>query len=264
MTAAATLGTLAVGAWLGAAGAYTRGRGGRPWADRLVLLGTVAGVLVLAWLWMALSRPPLRTLGETRWWYAVLTPSVALLWGWRFQTRAHVVPACLMGALFGGINLLRPDYMDRTLMPALQSGWFVPHVVVYMLAYATLGTASLLAFWLLLRPRFGGRPAEGADAELADRLVQIGFPLLTCGMLFGALWAKEAWGHYWAWDPKETWAFLTWCAYLSYLHVRYRHALAPRLGLGLLAGGFVVLLVCWLGVAYLPTVNESVHTYAQQ
>ena len=56
--------------------------------------------------------------------------------------------------------------------------------------------------------------------ELCDNLVNVGLAFMTLGMLFGALWAKEAWGHYWSWDPKETWAAATWLGYLCYIHFR--------------------------------------------
>jgi ABC-type transport system involved in cytochrome c biogenesis permease subunit len=238
-------------------------RTARRLGDALLLLGVVLGVALIAGLWLSLERPPLRTLGETRWWYAVLVPALGLLLGARFGTRALAIPACLMGATFALINLAHPEHMDRTLMPALQSPWFVPHVVVNILAYAALGLSSLVAAVVLVR-RLGRRePVTAGDADLPHRLVLVGFPLLTCGLVFGAFWAKEAWGHYWAWDPKETWAFLTWSAYLVYLHARTRHSPAPARSLALLVAGFAVLLVSWFGVQHLPTANESVHTYAR-
>jgi ABC-type transport system involved in cytochrome c biogenesis permease subunit len=166
-----------------------------------------------------------------------------------------------MGALFASINLRHPEYMDKTLMPALQSPWFVPHVVVYMLAYSALGLSCGVAAWNWGKRCLRKEAVGLEDVELPHRLVLVGLPLLTCGLLFGAFWAKEAWGHYWTWDPKETWAFLTWSAYLVYLHIRLRHALQPKLNLSLLVVGFLVMMVCWFGVNYLPVAQESVHTY---
>lgn len=217
----------------------------------LALVGTVAGALHLAGLWIDLERPPLRTLGETRWWYATLIGGMGLWLSRRFAAPALGVASAGMAAMFVAINLGRPDAVDRTLMPALQSPLFVPHVVLYMLAYAALGLASLQAAWNLLR--------RDDDAALPHRLVELGFPLLTCGLLLGAVWAREAWGHYWAWDPKETWAFLTWSVYLVYLHVRP----TPRARLMLLVVGFAVLLLCWFGIYSLPVGQESVHTYGR-
>lgn len=259
----ATLGFVAIGSWCAASVAYvlpTKVR--RPWVgDALTMIGILAGVLLLGFLWTTLDRPPMRTLGETRWWYAVAVPTLALLIGWRFQTRVLAVPALLMGAMFALINLQHPEYMDRTLMPALQSPWFVPHVVVYMVAYSALGLSSLVAVWQMTRRALRREQAEEADVDIPHRLVLVGLPLLTCGLLFGALWAKEAWGHYWTWDPKETWAFLTWSAYLGYLHLRHKHPMKPWLNLATLVIGFAVLMLCWFGVNYMPTARDSVHTY---
>ena len=100
-------------------------------------------------------------------------------------------------------------------MPALQSPWFAPHVIVYMFCYALFGVATLMAGWMLATHR---SPLTTRTSYLAshtspiDNLVYVGLGFMTIGMLFGALWAKEAWGHYWAWDPKETWAAITWLA----------------------------------------------------
>ncbi len=248
-------------AWLAAIGTYAIGKNRQRWGDLFTILGVLAGGLWLGWLWVSLERPPLRTLGETRWWYATLVPALGLLIGWRFQTRALAIPACGMGVLFASINLRHPEAMDKTLMPALQSAWFAPHVIVYMLAYSALSLSFGIAGWTLAKRYWRKEAFITSDVDLPHRLVLIGFPLLTCGLLFGAFWAKEAWGHYWTWDPKETWAFLTWSAYLTYLHVRVRHALLPRLNLWLLTVGFVTLMLCWFGVNYMPTAQESVHTY---
>lgn len=254
----------AVGSWIVASIAYAFREKGKKYGDIFAMIGVLAGALLLGTLWVTLERPPLRTLGETRWWYAVLVPTLGLLIGWRFNTRALAIPACLMGAMFALVNLQNPDYMDKTLMPALQSPWFVPHVVVYMLAYSALGLSSLIGAWVWTSRFMKKQPLQVTDVDLPHRLVMVGFPLLTCGLLFGAFWAKEAWGHYWTWDPKETWAFLTWIAYLIYLHVKTRHALKPGLNIALLVVGFAVLMGCWFGVNYMPTSQESVHTYTQE
>lgn len=254
---------IALGSWIVAGGAYVVQRK-RAWiGDVLAWIGIAAGLLLIGLLWTNLGRPPIRTLGETRWWYAVCVPLIGVLVGWRFNTRVLAIPSCLMGAIFAAINLAHPEYMDKTLMPALQSVWFVPHVVVYMVAYSALGLSSLIGAWNLSKRWVKREQVTRDDADIPHRLVMIGLPLLTCGLLFGAFWAKEAWGHYWTWDPKETWAFLTWGAYLTYLHVRSRHQMNPTLNLALLVAGFVVMMMCWFGVNYLPTAQESVHTYTQ-
>ena len=85
---------------------------------------------------------------------------------------------------------------------------------------------------------------------------------MTLGMLMGALWAKEAWGHYWSWDPKETWAAITWLPYLVYVHYRQCRPRIVRPALWVLIIAFILLQMCWWGINYLPSAQGmSVHTY---
>ena len=144
------------------------------------------------------------------------------------------------------------SYNTKTVVPALQSPWFAPHVFVYIFAYTLLGVAVVMAWW-----------------KLADDLVYVSLAFLTFGMLFGALWAKEAWGHYWSWDPKETWAAITWIAYLIYIHYRLtpraqsEESQARRMAFWMLIISFVLLQMCWWGINYLPSAQgSSVHTYS--
>ena len=94
---------------------------------------------------------------------------------------------------------------------------------------------------------------------VADGLVHTGVAFLTIGMLLGAIWAKQAWGAYWSWDPKETWAFITWGCYLAYLHLRKAAPHRWRAACILLLAGFLCLQMCWWGVNLLPV--ASVHSY---
>ncbi|MDL2265864.1 cytochrome c biogenesis protein CcsA, partial [Parabacteroides sp. OttesenSCG-928-G21] len=96
--------------------------------------------------------------------------------------------------------------------------------------------------------------------RLMDNLVYVGFGFLMLGMLMGCVWAKEAWGHYWSWDPKETWAFITAAAYLVFIHLRLQNR-HPVFTLWVLPVAFVLLLITWIGVNYLPAAQSSVHVY---
>ncbi len=222
-----------------------------------------AGILVLSVfisiLWIKLERPPLRTLGETRLWYSFFLPLIGIITYIRWQYHWFISYSLGMAILFLLINVFHPENYSKTLMPALQSPWFVPHVIVYIFAYALLAASSLVALKGLYQRNF--KKFEIKTIHLADNLVYIGFSFLTLGLIFGALWAKEAWGHYWTWDPKETWAFLTWIMYLIYIHLRYRHKQNYRVHLWMLTLSFVVLLIAWFGINYLATGANSVHTY---
>ncbi|TXI32558.1 MAG: cytochrome C assembly protein [Niabella sp.] len=232
----------------------------------------LVGFFVIA-LWVTLDRPPLRTLAETRLWYAFFMGLIGLVIYQLYRQKWMLNYSALMGTVFLLVTFFKPDTTNKTLMPALQSVWFVPHVVVYIFAYAMLGMATLVALYGILRtfkkslPGFGKIKYEPYTTEetieVVDRLINIGYAFLTLGLLFGALWAKEAWGHYWTWDPKETWAFISWIGYLSYIHYRYKYKNRNALtNFSIVVASFLLLLICWFGVNYLPTASMSVHTYS--
>jgi ABC-type transport system involved in cytochrome c biogenesis permease subunit len=230
-------------------------------AAGLSVLGSVLLLVFVVQLWMAIDRPPMRTLGETRLWYAIFLSGIGLAAYYRWRYKWVVCYSLTLAMMFLSFNLNHPETYDKTLMPALQSPWFVPHVIVYIFAYALLGASSLIAIRNLF-VKTSGKEAS-APVHIADNLVYLGFSFLTLGLLFGALWAKEAWGHYWTWDPKETWAFITWMFYLVYIHYRFRNPAEHNKAMMVLAVAFVVLLVCWFGVNYLPSAQNSVHIYSE-
>lgn len=245
---------------LWAGGAWTAWRK-RPLPTYLL---TAAGLIVyfafILGLWLSLERPPLRTMGETRLWYAFFLPTAGLIVYSRWRYPWILGFSTVLAGVFTTINIVNPEIHNKTLMPALQSPWFAPHVIVYMFAYAVLGAAALMSAYLLW---FKKSPINDHEMDICDNLVQVGWAFMTVGILFGALWAKEAWGHYWAWDPKETWAAATWFAYLAYIHVRIRSDRYRRVALWGLFISFILLQMCWWGINYLPSAQGvSVHTYS--
>jgi len=126
------------------------------------------------------------------------------------------------------ITLLYRD--SAPLVPALKSTWLIIHVVAAIISGGVFLLSNVIAgsyLYLDARERGSGRPAwatrlpslEVLD-QLSYRLVAFVFPLWTFSVIAGAIWAESAWGRYWGWDPKETWAFITWVAYAAYLHAR--------------------------------------------
>ncbi len=225
---------------------------------------TLSGLLVfggfIALLWVSLERPPLRTMGETRLWYAFFLPLAGLLVYMRWGYKWILSFSTILAIVFICINLFKPDIHNKTLMPALQSPWFAPHVIIYMFAYAMLGAAAVMSVYLLWIKKGVG---DAKEMCLCDNLVYVGVSFMTLGMLTGALWAKDAWGHYWAWDPKETWAAITWFSYLTYIHVRLGFPRHRQAALYLLLVSFVFLQMCWWGINYLPSAQgSSIHTYS--
>ena len=100
---------------------------------------------------------------------------------------------------------------------------------------------------------------ESVD-NLSYRTISFGFPLLTIGIIAGAVWANEAWGSYWSWDPKETWALITWLVFASYLHARITKSWQGKKPAIIASFGFVVVWICYLGVNFL---GKGLHTYGQ-
>lgn len=255
--------------------------------------GSIIFITFIVGVWVTLGRPPLRTMGETRLWFSLFLSLIGLGVYLRWRYRWVLPFGCLMAVMFACINIFKPEIHTEELMPALRSPWFVPHVIVYMFAYAVMGIATILAvriLWLTRKPvtepveatsqpgALSKRPLE-ADLRLCDTLVRIGWGFLTMGIVMGALWAKQAWGDYWTWDPKETWAAATWLSYLLYLHLRQGQGSALpsvtepvevtshsskslRRTLFLLIFSFLLLQMCWWGVNYLPSAQGfSLHTY---
>lgn len=163
----------------------------------------------------------------------------------------------VLSAFFVWLTMDKVGVGARNLQPVLRSPWFVPHIVVYMFAYALLTALTVVALWQWIRSQ---RHAVTPDKMvLCDTLARLGWALLNAGMCMGALWAKEAWGDWWSWDPKETWALLTWTGYMAWFHLRGRVIRDPRTAFALLIFNFLLLQMCWWGVNFLP--GASLHAY---
>lgn len=227
--------------------------------DVLMLSGIVIFAAFIVGLWIGQNRPPLRTMGETRLWYSFFLSLIGYITYRRWRYNWIVLFASIVASVFVCVNIFKPEIHSMNLMPALQSYWFVPHVTVYILSYAMLGAATIAS--LVQLRNLNKNSVDNDLYAFIDNIVYIGFGFLILGLLMGAVWAKEAWGHYWSWDPKETWAFITSAAYLIYIHMRLqnRHA---KFVLWMLPVAFILLMITWIGVNYLPAAQNSVHVYS--
>jgi len=156
----------------------------------------------------------------------------------------------------------------QSLPPVLDSPWFIPHVTVMILGYGAGLCAALMGLLFLWLARGRDDVALETDRGLASldafchRAVACGFPLLTAGLVLGALWANESWGNYWAHDSKETWALITWLCFLGYLHLRMVGGWRGRRSAWFLAAGGVVIFITFLLFGHLPdSVASSQHRY---
>ncbi|MFM7733161.1 MAG: c-type cytochrome biogenesis protein CcsB [Cyanobium sp.] len=203
---------------------------------------------------------------------------------------AAATPMALGCVAFASFAL--PEHLQEAspLVPALRSSWLVMHVSVIMLSYAALLVGSLLSVAVLFTDRgqalelrsssigSGGYrqaqlAAEGAASlnlsssafrtseqldSLSYRTITVGFLLLSVGLVSGAVWANEAWGSWWSWDPKETWALITWLVYAAYLHMRLIRGWQGRRPALVASAGLVVIAVCYIGVNLL---GIGLHSY---
>lgn len=172
-----------------------------------------------------------------------------LNWRSRYLTIAIV----LLSILFTGISIARINF--GTLMPALRSLWFVPHLAFYMIAYSSLALSLTLA--VLSAFNIKSRTFD----ELSHKLFTTSSSLLLLGMICGAIWAKAAWGDWWTWDAKECWAAVTWLITLMGIHLPHgiRHGKAAIIIC--IALSFAAMQIAWYGVDHLPAARSSMHTY---
>lgn len=207
------------------------------------------------------------------------------------KTKSRLIGAIstpLMFFLSGFSSLTLPIEMQKALplVPSLQSNWLMMHVSMMMISYATLIIGSLLSILYLAFGFFNNSDSSIFSSSQKDgksilgdtniisissklslletvdiwsyRIIGLGFPFLTIGIISGAVWANEAWGAYWSWDPKETWAFITWLVFAIYLHSRLLKGWQGQKAAVLGSCGFFVIWICYLGVNFL---GKGLHSY---
>ena len=197
-------------------------------------------------------------------------------------------PSTILTQGFATSGLLTEMHQSTILVPALQSQWLMMHVSMMLLSYATLLCGSLLSAALLiirfrknldffneieyfyakrsaLKSTFFPSFPNYYKYQLIERLdswsyrvISLGFTLLTIGILCGAVWANEAWGSYWNWDPKETWAFITWTIFAIYLHSRTNPNWKGTNSAFVASIGFLIIWICYFGINLL---GIGLHSY---
>tara|TARA_B110000090_G_scaffold192286_1_gene225545 strand:- start:428 stop:1324 length:897 start_codon:yes stop_codon:yes gene_type:complete len=202
------------------------------------------------------------------------------------KTKSRLIGSLATPLVFfmsGFSSLTLPVEMQKALplVPSLQSNWLMMHVSMMMISYATLIVGSLfsilyLAFIYLNKEEkefsveTNGFTINTSDPQYSKmsllqtvdiwsyRIIGLGFPFLTIGIISGAVWANEAWGSYWSWDPKETWALITWLVFAIYLHSRLLKGWEGKKAAALGSCGFFVIWICYLGVNFL---GKGLHSY---
>ena len=261
-----------------------------------VLSSNIFITIILTWRWIESGYFPLSNLYESLFFFTWGITFIGLIL--ESATSLNLLGAIITPLsmfIVGFATLSLPDGMQKAapLVPALKSNWLMMHVSIMMFSYSTLIIGSLLSivFLILTKGRqvnlkgssIGNINIQGTNISddlqfhesydgvlekklnllesldnLSYRVIGLGFPLLTIGIIAGAVWANEAWGSYWSWDPKETWALITWLVFAAYLHTRITQSWQGK-GPAILASlGFIVVRICYLGVNFL---GKGLHSY---
>jgi cytochrome c-type biogenesis protein CcsB len=257
------------------------------WRSTRALVGRIATYVMLAAIalnasliaarWIDAGRAPFKSLFESLVFFAFTMGVVYLAMEKLYRTRVFGALAAL--GSFAGLAyaVSKWDAEIVKLPPALQSGWFVPHVVVYFVGYGAAAFATGVAIVQLLSSRVAfverllavkaGTVLSGARLDLEKityDAIKFSFVMLTLGLLAGSVWAKSAWGDFWVWDPKENWSLVTWLIYGAYLHLRRVKGWRGDRAAWLVIAGFAVVMFTYLGMSMLPTAQESAHVYTGQ
>ncbi|MGC4804904.1 c-type cytochrome biogenesis protein CcsB [Micromonospora sp. DT233] len=215
-----------------------------PWGNMYEFVLTISFIGTAAWLAVLAKRPSLRRLG------LFLTLVMVLLLAFaELKLYVEVVP----------------------LMPALRSYWFIVHVstISFSSGIFLLGAVPALAFLMRNGYERGKRsfpytlarrlPAAEGLERLTFTLHAFAFPVFTFAVIAGAIWAEAAWGRAWGWDPKETWAFISWVVYAGYLHARATPSVKRNVATWIAILGFATMLMNLFGVNFFFT---GLHSYA--
>ena len=188
---------------------------------------SVAGVITRA---LAADRAPWGNMFEFTITAMVFIVGVYLIMVWRAGVRWLGLPVTLLAAIGNGLAVTVFYVAVAPLVPALHSVWFLIHIVAAAISGAAFNVGGVMSILYLIKKRAEDRdtvhgylerlPSSRKIDLIAYRFLAFAFPLWTFTVVAGAIWAEYAWGRYWGWDPKETWALVTWVIYAGYLHAR--------------------------------------------
>jgi len=265
----------------------------------LALFGFIFQTIALASRWFYAGYPPWVSTYEVMSFFAWAIVGGYLILNVKSDYKNAGLLIAPLAFILLGFASLQPSN-PAPLIPALQSVWLLIHVPIVILSYCAFVIAFVASLLYLFKDKqlseaqtvaviksqqdiaaksAPQRSAPGSTGilarfsleqldDVAYRSVAIGFPLLTIGIITGAIWAESAWGSYWSWDPKETWSLITWLVFLIYLHAKTQNW-GASLSAYIASFGFLSVICTFLGVgyvlpfleAYLP-VSSGLHAYA--
>ncbi len=237
-------------------------------ATTLLIVGIALHTASLVCITIAIGRLPYLNLNEYllmfSWGAAVIYATTELM----TRDRSFGMFAMPIVTLLALVAYREPEIIQRSVTPALQSYWRVPHIISAVLAYSSFTIAYVAAAMYLVREKAEVKsesfwaprlPSLKVLDRVIYRAIAFGFLMQTTLLITGAIWAQHAWGRYWGWDPKETWALITWLIYAAYLHTRITMGWRGRRSAILATIGFVVVMFTFFGVSKLLS---GLHSYA--
>ena len=232
------------------------------WIALYVTFGLHTAGLVARWIesyQLSMGRAPLTNFYESLIFYGWCISLVVIAMKKRLRFPLLTMFVCLIALGFMGYASFSSsvDKKIQPLIPALQSNWLHIHVFTCFIAYASFAISFLAGLFSLFNWKRVMPPEETLE-ELNYRSVMVGFPMLSAGILTGAVWAHYAWGSYWSWDPKETWSLITWIFYALFLHARFARGWKGRRIALLSIIGFASVLFTYIGVNF---ILSGLHSY---
>ncbi|WP_067620040.1 c-type cytochrome biogenesis protein CcsB [Dissulfuribacter thermophilus] len=256
------------------------------WLFRLKPVGflgtvsTVIGVIVqtagigLRWIesyQLGYGHAPLSNLYESLVFFSWATALTYVFVEYKTKSRvigAFAMPFAAISMAYASFN---PNVRDsiEPLIPALQSNWLIAHVITCFIGYAAFAVACGLGIMYLLKNMspnkdsglLGAFPSLKGIDELMHQTIIFGFLWLSVGIITGAVWANQAWGTYWSWDPKETWSLITWFVYATALHARFVRGWKGTKIAFISIIGFCSVIFTYFGVNFLLS---GLHSYGSQ
>ncbi len=220
----------------------------------LALVGLSFNFLVLLLRIVMSGRLPLHNGYEFVLCFSFVTVLMYIIYEkWSGNKNAGGIVMLINAFLFLSIPLLMYNQINyiAPVVPALQSSWLAVHVITAIIAYSAFALAASIALLQLKN-----NPTNDTNIF---KIVATGFATLTLSIVLGAIWAEQAWGRYWSWDPKETWALISWIIYAIYLHLHRQRKWRGRNANILVVIGFIIVLFTFFGVNYLLS---GLHSYA--
>lgn len=240
----------------------------------LLLAGLIMLTVAILLRWHEAQRPPFSNMYESlvlfAWSIALIYLALELVYGLRVAGAG--------AAILAVVSIAAASFFDdsiEALVPALQSNWLAYHVLTCFVGYAAFAVSAAASIVYLILKARGKAPSGGKESEPAGELikamqsfnyeaVRFGFLFLGVGIITGAVWANEAWGTYWSWDPKETWSLITWIIYAILIHFKY---VSGRFGIKDLNTfnavcsiiGFLAVIFTYFGVNF---ILSGLHSYA--